>query len=142
VNVPVQPSIRAVSGTELAFASIENKTGVNQALCLSLAKLRVVGIFCAAGSPSKNYRSSFSFDSLKSMERKILMEKLRVRDVMTTGVTALKRNEKLTVADDIMHLGRIRHLPVTDDDNGSELIGIVSQRDLLRGALGSRTWLR
>ena len=63
------------------------------------------------------------------------MEELRVRDVMTPGVTTLKRNEKLTLADDIMQLGRIRHLPVVDDDDESELIGIVSQRDLLRGAL-------
>jgi CBS domain-containing protein len=63
------------------------------------------------------------------------MEKLRVRDVMTTDVTTLRRNEKLTLAEDIMQLGRIRHLPVTADDNESELVGIVSQRDLFRGAL-------
>jgi len=57
-----------------------------------------------------------------------------VKDVMTTDVTTLKRNEKLTLADDLMNLGRIRHLPVVDDD-GEELVGIVSQRDLFRGAL-------
>ena len=33
-----------------------------------------------------------------------------------------------------MQLGRIRHLPVLDDD-GQEVVGIVSQRDLFRGAL-------
>jgi CBS domain-containing membrane protein len=58
----------------------------------------------------------------------------RVKDVMTPDVTTLKRNEKLTLADDVMNLGRIRHLPVLDDD-GKEVIGIVSQRDLFRGAL-------
>ncbi|HUN58618.1 MAG TPA: CBS domain-containing protein [Candidatus Binataceae bacterium] len=63
------------------------------------------------------------------------MEELSVRDVMTTGPMTLKRNEKLTLADDIMQLGRIRHLPVIDDDDDGKLIGIVSQRDLLRGAL-------
>jgi CBS domain-containing membrane protein len=57
-----------------------------------------------------------------------------VKDVMASDVTTLKRNEKLTLADDLMHLGRIRHLPVLDDD-GQQLIGIVSQRDLFRGAL-------
>lgn len=62
------------------------------------------------------------------------MEELRVRDIMTSDVTTLKRNETLTLADDIMHLGRIRHLPVTGEDEG-ELVGIVSQRDLFRGAL-------
>jgi CBS domain-containing protein len=62
------------------------------------------------------------------------MEGLRVRDVMTSDVTTLKRNDKLTLADDIMHLGRIRHLPVLDDD-GQQVVGLVSQRDLFRGAL-------
>ncbi len=64
------------------------------------------------------------------------MKELRVRDVMTPEVTTLKRNDKLTLADDIMHLGRIRHLPVLDDD-GHQLVGIVSQRDLFRGALAT-----
>ena len=62
------------------------------------------------------------------------MEQINVRDVMTAEVTTLKRNEKLTLADDLMQLGRIRHLPVLDDD-GEQLVGIVSQRDLFRGAL-------
>jgi CBS domain-containing protein len=53
---------------------------------------------------------------------------------MAPEVTTLKRNDKLTLAEDIMHLGRIRHLPVLDDD-GQHLVGMVSQRDLFRGAL-------
>lgn len=61
-------------------------------------------------------------------------ELTQVKDLMTSDVTTLKRNEKLTLADDLMHLGRIRHLPVLDDE-GIELVGIVSQRDLFRGAL-------
>lgn len=59
---------------------------------------------------------------------------LRVRDLMSTEVATLKRNDELTVADDVMRLGRIRHMPVCEDDSG-ELVGIVSQRDLFRGAL-------
>jgi len=62
------------------------------------------------------------------------MEGLRVRDIMSTDVTTLKRNDKLTLAEDIMNLGRIRHLPVLDDDE-RKLVGIVTQRDLFRGAL-------
>src|ERR1700740_1531761 len=61
------------------------------------------------------------------------MEGLLVRDLMTADVTTLQRNDKLPRADDIMRLGRIRHLPVVDE-NG-ELAGIVTQRDLFRGAL-------
>jgi CBS domain-containing protein len=62
------------------------------------------------------------------------MQELKVRDIMAPEVTTLKRNDKLTLAEDIMHLGRIRHLPVLDDD-GQQLVGMVSQRDLFRGAL-------
>lgn len=61
------------------------------------------------------------------------MKDLRVRDVMTQEVTALKRNDQLSLADDIMQLGRVRHLPVLEDDG--RLAGILSQRDLFRGAL-------
>ena len=64
------------------------------------------------------------------------MEELKVRDIMSSEVTTLKRNDKLTIANDIMELGRIRHLPVLDDDS-EQLIGIVSQRDLFRGALAN-----
>ncbi len=62
------------------------------------------------------------------------MKELKVRDVMTSDPTTLKRNDKLTLADDIMRLGRVRHLPVVDDD-GEILVGIVTQRDLFRDAL-------
>jgi len=58
---------------------------------------------------------------------------LLVRDVMTKDVVTLERNEKLTVADDVMRLGRIRHLPIVDEDGA--LAGIVSQRDLFHSGL-------
>ena len=56
-----------------------------------------------------------------------------VRDVMTPDVVTLGRNESLVVADDVMRLGRIRHLPVVDTDG--TLVGIVSQRDLFHSGL-------
>jgi len=56
-----------------------------------------------------------------------------VRDVMTHDVVTLERNEKLLVADDVMRLGRIRHLPIVDDQG--QLVGIVSQRDLFHNGL-------
>jgi CBS domain-containing membrane protein len=58
---------------------------------------------------------------------------LLVRNVMTRDVVTLERNDKLLVADDLMRLGRIRHLPVVDE-NG-KLAGIVSQRDLFHSGL-------
>jgi hypothetical protein len=59
---------------------------------------------------------------------------LTVKDVMTLNVKSLRLNEQLSLADDVMTLDRIRHLPVLDQD-GEKLVGIVSQRDLFRGAL-------
>jgi CBS domain-containing protein len=59
---------------------------------------------------------------------------LRVRDLMTSEVTTLHRNDKLSLADDLMTMKRVRHLPVLEDES-DELVGILSQRDLFRGAL-------
>src|SRR5512135_3599621 len=56
-----------------------------------------------------------------------------VRDLMTPDVLTLGHNEKLLVADDVMRLGRIRHLPIVDADG--TLVGIVSQRDLFHSGL-------
>jgi CBS domain-containing protein len=58
---------------------------------------------------------------------------LYVRDLMTREVATLDRNEKLSVADDVMRLGRVRHLPIVDSDGA--LAGIVSQRDLFHSGL-------
>jgi CBS domain-containing protein len=52
---------------------------------------------------------------------------------MTRDVATLDMNDSLTIADDVMRLGRVRHMPVVDDDGA--LVGILSQRDLFRGAL-------
>src|SRR5688572_10862623 len=56
-----------------------------------------------------------------------------VRDLMSIDVVMLGRNDKLVAAEDLMRLGRIRHLPVVDDDGA--LVGIVSQRDLFHNGL-------
>lgn len=57
----------------------------------------------------------------------------RVRDLMTPAVETLGRNDALTLADDLMRQRRIRHLLVLDEEGA--LCGVVSQRDLFRGAL-------
>lgn len=56
-----------------------------------------------------------------------------VRDLMTKDVVTLEHNDKLLLADDLMRLGRIRHVPIVDGDGA--LAGIVSQRDLFHSAL-------
>jgi CBS domain-containing protein len=55
-----------------------------------------------------------------------------VRLLMSQDPATLGRNETLDLAESIMNLGRIRHMPVVDD---GKIVGIVSQRDLFRSAL-------
>ena len=50
-------------------------------------------------------------------------EPQRVRDLMSTEVKTLGRNDKLSDAESLMSLGRIRHLPVLDEYG--HLAGIV-----------------
>ena len=55
-----------------------------------------------------------------------------VNEIMATKVSTLGRNDTLDLADEIMTMSRIRHLPVVD---GGRVVGVVSQRDLFRSAL-------
>ncbi len=57
---------------------------------------------------------------------------MKVKDVMVKEVATLDINDELSLANDIMRLGRIRHLPVVD---GNRLAGIISERDLFRSSL-------
>lgn len=54
---------------------------------------------------------------------------MRVRGLMKTPVTTVDPDDSLHVADGIMSLGGIRHLPVV---RGSALVGILTHRDILR----------
>jgi len=60
---------------------------------------------------------------------------MRVDDLMEHEVVTLHVDDTLGLADDIMRLGRIRHLPVVSAEGA--LVGILSQRDLFRAALSS-----
>lgn len=60
---------------------------------------------------------------------------MKVKDLMRTNVVTLQAADVLGVADDIMSMGRIRHLPVVDPAN--RVIGIVTQRDLYRASVSS-----
>ena len=56
----------------------------------------------------------------------------KVSELMHREVVTVQHDERLDLADDIMRLGRIRHLPVL---SGEELVGILSSRDLLAASL-------
>jgi CBS domain-containing protein len=59
---------------------------------------------------------------------------MRVRELMTVKVATLGRDDTLDIADGDMSMGRIRHLPVLE---AGQVVGVVSQRDLFRTALGA-----
>ena len=56
----------------------------------------------------------------------------KVSNVMQSEMATLAQDEHLDLAEDVMRLGRVRHLPVVED---SRLVGIVSSRDLLAASL-------
>lgn len=56
-----------------------------------------------------------------------------VRDVMTREVKVLHRNDCVEIAEELMKMERIRHLPVLDEDD--RVVGLLSQSDMFRSAL-------
>jgi CBS domain-containing membrane protein len=62
------------------------------------------------------------------------MAKLLVRDLMTSRAFSIKPKASLLALRDLMDEKDIRHVPVVDEE--ARLIGLVSQRDLLRSAVG------
>ena len=57
---------------------------------------------------------------------------VKVRDIMMKGPVTLEANDVLDLADDVMSLGRIRHIPILA---GQRVVGVLSQRDLFYSAL-------
>jgi CBS domain-containing protein len=55
-----------------------------------------------------------------------------VRDVMQTHPVTISASERLSTVEDIMTLGHVRHMPVVQ---GGRLVGVLSERDLLRASL-------
>ena len=59
---------------------------------------------------------------------------IKVADFMTRELVTVKETDDLALAESILRLGGIRHLPVVRE---RKLVGLVTQRDLLRsGASG------
>ncbi len=57
----------------------------------------------------------------------------KVQDIMQTNVHTLGRNDKLSIADELMQSKDIRHVPVINEEG--KVCAVISQRDLYRGAL-------
>jgi len=54
-----------------------------------------------------------------------------VREIMMGSPVTLKPDDTLNLANDIISLGRFRHVPVVEN---AKLIGIISERDLMGAA--------
>jgi CBS domain-containing membrane protein len=63
-----------------------------------------------------------------------MRRELYVRDLMTPDVFTLRETADLATAWDLMDTRHVRHIPVCDADG--ELLGLLTHRDLMRGALG------
>jgi CBS domain-containing membrane protein len=64
------------------------------------------------------------------------MNELRVRDLMTPKVITVRPGDSIATAHDLMLDHRFRHLVVADDEG--DLVGVLTQRDLLRHSLTDR----
>jgi acetoin utilization protein AcuB len=56
----------------------------------------------------------------------------KVSEIMETAPTTVRVDDRMDLIEDLMSLGRVRHLPVMD---GDRLVGVVSLRDLLAHSL-------
>lgn len=64
------------------------------------------------------------------------MESPTVRSIMQTKVVTVSDEDSLSTVEDIMTLGHVRHMPVV---SCGKLVGVVSERDLLRVSLSNLT---
>lgn len=57
---------------------------------------------------------------------------MQVKDIMSTDITTIERNDDLRRVEELMTTKKLRHLPVVED---GDLVGIVSQRDLFKESM-------
>ncbi len=63
------------------------------------------------------------------------MDHIKIRHIMSQHVITLHKEQSLMLADELMRMRHIRHIPVVDDDEA--LVGLVTHRDLLAAELSS-----
>jgi len=59
---------------------------------------------------------------------------MHVKDIMSTNVEVVGRNDDLGMVEELMAAKKVRHVPVVED---GELVAIVTQRDLFKAAMSS-----
>jgi CBS domain-containing protein len=59
---------------------------------------------------------------------------VQIRDIMSRKVVSISADDTLRIVKEIMEGGSVRHLPVV---RRGDLVGVVSQRDLLKASLSN-----
>ena len=59
---------------------------------------------------------------------------MQVREIMSTGIEVVDRNDNLRTVEERMATKQLRHLPVLEQ---GEVVGMVTQRDLFKAAMSS-----
>jgi acetoin utilization protein AcuB len=59
---------------------------------------------------------------------------MQVREIMSTAIEVVDRNDNLLTVEERMATKQLRHLPVLEQD---EVVGLVTQRDLFKAAMSS-----
>lgn len=54
-----------------------------------------------------------------------------IREIMMRSPVTLRPDDTVDLANDVIYLGRIRHIPIVD---GGDLVGLLSERDLVGAA--------
>jgi len=67
------------------------------------------------------------------MSVSVVIEEIRVRDVMSANVHTVHATSSMPLAASIMDLEHVRHVPVIDDDR--HVVGLITHRDLLSAQL-------
>lgn len=60
---------------------------------------------------------------------------MRVRDLMSTDIFVLYVDDNLLLAEEMMQLKRIRHIPVVNREG--DLQGLITHRDILRASIST-----
>lgn len=90
----------------------------------------------STGSDTSETRSSKTSEAPHPADKVPLRigNNLCVEDEMTRDVKTMHRNDKLSVADELMKIGGFRHVVVLEDD-GDAVAGVIGRRDIFHGAL-------
>ena len=59
----------------------------------------------------------------------------KIGDIMSTQVHTIHPDQTVEEAMELMDTRRIRHLPVVQDGDGQQVIGMIAQRDVMRAII-------